>query len=291
MKEPGKQSDRKVIFAAAVLLALLLVFAGYRALRHSAGLLLGDFFYPYLALSQRTTQGVSEQSLLLLSRSELAAKAEALMRENRKLAIRVGETENLAEDNRALRQLLYLPPPAGWNYHAAQVLLRDPMFWREHFTVSIEPDSQIVPGSAVISSGPDGVPALVGVVSRVGRRNAEVETLFSPRLRLSLAFENGGTGFLNTGERQPVSGKLPVGHMPVNLKYATGEKVCSTGYETGIPRGVRIGTLSTADGVDPDFSSVQYITGLVTPQADFDNLRHLMIAVPSESAEAKEARP
>ena len=291
MKEPGKQSDRKIIFAAAVLLALLLVFAGYRALRRSAGLLLGDFFYPYLALSQRTTQGVSEQSLLLLSRSELAAKAEALMKENSKLAIRVNETQNLAEDNRELRKLLKLPAPSGWNYSTAQVLLRDPMFWRERFTVSINPDSGIEPGAAVISSGPDGVPALVGVVSRVGRRNAEVETLFSPRLRLSLAFENGGTGFLNTGERQPVSGKLPVGHMPVNLKYATGEKVYSTGYETGIPRGVRIGTLSTADGVDSSFTSAQYITGLVTPQADFDNLRYLLIAIPSDSRATEEARP
>ena len=291
MKEPGKQSDRKVIFAAAVLLALLLVFAGYRALRRSAGLLLGDFFYPYLALSQRTTQGVSEQSLLLLSRSELAAKTEALMKENSTLAIRVNATENLAEDNRELRQLLKLPAPVGWNYRAAQILLRDPMFWREHFTVSIGPEAGIEPGAAVISSGPDGVPALVGVVSRVGRRNAEVETLFSPRLRLSLAFENGGTGFLNTGERQPVSGKLPVGHMPVNLKYSAGEKVRSTGYETGIPRGIRIGTLSTADEVDPNFSSTQYVTGLLTPQADFDNLRYLVIAVPANAGEAAEARP
>lgn len=290
MKEPGKQSDRKVIFAAAVLLALLLVFAGYRALRRSAGLLLGDFFYPYLALSQRTTQGVSEQSLLLLSRSELAAKAEALMKENSKLAIRVNAAENLADDNRELRKLLKLPAPAGWNYRAAQVLLRDPMFWREHFTVSIGPESGIEPGAAVISSGPDGVPALVGVVSRVGRRNAEVETLFSPRMRLSLAFENGGTGFLNTGERQPVSGKLPVGHMPVNLKYSPGEKVRSTGYEAGIPRGIRIGTLSTADEVDPNFSSTQYVTGLLTPQADFDNLRYLVIAVPANAGEAAEAR-
>jgi len=290
MKEPGKQSDRKVIFAAAVLLALLLVFAGYRALRRSAGLLLGDFFYPYLALSQRTTQGVSEQSLLLLSRSELAAKTEALMKENSTLAIRVNAAENLAEDNRELRKLLKLPAPAGWNYRAAQVLLRDPMFWREHFTVSIGPEAGIEPGAAVISSGPDGIPALVGVVSRVGRRNAEVETLFSPRLRLSLAFENGGTGFLNTGERQPVTGKLPVGHMPVNLKYSAGEKVRSTGYETGIPRGIRIGTLSTADEVDPNFSSTQYVTGLLTPQADFDSLRYLVIAVPA-NAEAAEARP
>lgn len=289
MMEPEKQSDRKVIFAAAVLLALLLAFAGYQALRRSAGLLLGDFFYPYLALSQHAAQGVSAQSLLLLSRTELASKAEALMKENRELAVRAREAETIAGENRELRKLLKLPAPADWTYHAAQVLLRDPMFWRERFTVSIDPDSGVVPGAAVIASGPDGTPALVGVVSRVGRRNAEVETLFSPSLRLSLAFENGGTGFLNTGERQPVAGKLPVGHMPVNLKYAIGEKVSSTGYEAGVPGGIRIGTLNTADGVDPNFTSAQHITGLVAPLADFDNLRYLVIAVPAASGETGEA--
>lgn len=172
MKEPGKQSDRRVVFAATVLLALLLAFAGYRALRRSAGLLLGDFFYPYLTLTQLATQGVSEQSLLLLSRTELAAKAEALMAENRTLAVRSREAGTLAEENAELRRLLTLPAPVAWNYRAAQVILRDPMFWRERFLISLDADSGVTPGAAVIAAGPDGVPALVGIVSRVGRRNA-----------------------------------------------------------------------------------------------------------------------
>ena len=69
MSEPGKISDRRVFFATSVVLALILAFAGYRALRRSAGLLLGDFFYPYLALTRIATDQVARQSLLLLSRS------------------------------------------------------------------------------------------------------------------------------------------------------------------------------------------------------------------------------
>ncbi len=282
MNEPGKKSDRRVVFAVAVLFALLLSFAGYRALHRSAGLLLGDFFYPYLALSQRSTRGVSEQSLLLLSRTELAAKVEALMKENHESAVRLREIDTIADENRELRKMLRLPDPTGWEYHACQIQLRDPMFWRERFTVSIDPEAKIVPGAAVIAATQSGVPALVGIVSRVGRRNAEVETLFSPTLRLSLAFEHGGTGFLNTGERQAVTGKLPVGHMPVNQKFLPGEGVFTTGYETGIPTGIPVGTLNTADEVDPNFASTQHITGLIQPQADFDNLRYLLIAIPQE---------
>ena len=289
MKEPGKQSDRRVVFAATVLLALLLAFAGYRALRRSAGLLLGDFFYPYLTLTQLATQGVSEQSLLLLSRTELAAKAEALMAENRTLAVRSREAGTLAEENAELR-LLTLPAPVAWNYRAAQVILRDPMFWRERFLISLDADSGVTPGAAVIAAGPDGIPALVGIVSRVGRRNAEVDTLFASSLRLSAAFENGSTGFLNTGERQPVAGKLPVGHLPVNVKFTPGETALTTGYEAGIPRGILIGRLSTVDEVDPDFSSAQHISGLLTPHADFDNLRFVTVAIPT-GAPPEENRP
>ena len=83
MSEPGKISDRRVFFAASVVLALILAFAGYRALRHGAGLLFGDFFYPYLALTRISSDAVARQSLLLLSRTELANKTESLIRENR----------------------------------------------------------------------------------------------------------------------------------------------------------------------------------------------------------------
>lgn len=132
--------------------------------------------------------------------------------------------------------------------------------------------------------------ALVGIVSRVGRRNAEVDTLFASSLRLSAAFENGSTGFLNTGERQPVAGKLPVGHLPVNVKFTPGETALTTGYEAGIPRGILIGRLSTVDEVDPDFSSAQHISGLLTPHADFDNLRFVTVAIPT-GAPPEENRP
>lgn len=287
MKEPGKQSDRRVVFAAAVLLALLLAFAGYRALRRSAGLLLGDFFYPYLTLTQLTTRGGADPSLLLLSRTELASKSEALMEENRFLSLRCREADALEEENRELRQLLALPPPVTWNYRAAEVILRDPMFWQERFLIRLDANSGVTPGSAVIATGADGIPALVGVVSRVGRRNAEVDSLFAPSLRISAVFENNRTGFLNTGERRPVSGKLPIGHLPANARFTPGETARTTGYETGIPRGILIGRLSTIDEVDPNFSSAQHISGLLAPHVDFDNLRFVTVAIPSASPQEK----
>ncbi|MBS1369620.1 MAG: rod shape-determining protein MreC [Lentisphaeria bacterium] len=280
MNEPGKKSDRRVFFATSVVLALLLAFAGYRALRRSAGLLLGDFFYPYLALTHTVSREVSEQSLLLLSRTELAAKVEALMRENRRLETEKRQLEALAAENRALRELSKLPAAAQWNYHAAQILLRDPLFWREKFTVGVDSGSGITPGSAVIAPGSDGAPALVGVVSRVGKRNVEVETIFSGNLRISVAFPEGGNGFLNAGERKASAGTIPVGYIPVNRRVAAGDPALTTGFATAIPPGLLVGRLTALDEVDPNFSSALHVSGLLAPEVDFDNLRFVLIATP-----------
>ena len=287
MSEPGKISDRRVFFAASVVLALILAFAGYRALRHGAGLLFGDFFYPYLALTRISSDAVARQSLLLLSRTELANKTESLIRENRQLRTENSRLQTLAEENRELRRLERLPAAPHWNYHTAQVLLRDPLFWREKFTVSVDPDSGITPGAVVIAPGYDDAPALVGVVARVGKRNAEVETIFSGNLRLSVAFPEGGNGFLNAGERRALPGTIPVGYIPVNRKAKAGDPAVTTGFSAGIPPGLQVGRLTAVDEVDPNFSSTEHVSGLLMPDIDFDNLRFVLIAVPENGGGAE----
>ncbi len=282
MSTKVKVSDRKFFLAIAVVLILLVLFAGYRTLRSNVGVLVGDFFYPYLMLSRVAASGVSQQSLLLYSRPELAAKLEALAAENRELAARNREIETLSRENQELRKLLELTPPAKWRYLTVPLLVRDPLLWRERLVVALPPDCGAKAGSAVIASAPDGTPALVGVLSRVGNREGDVETLFSPSLRLSAEMRNGSVGFLNVGERRPTPGALAIGHLPAHLKYQPGEPVTTTGYESGIPRGIRIGTLSTVEETDPRFSSVQHLSGLLIPAADFNLLRFLVLILPEE---------
>ena len=142
MSEPGKMSDRKVFFAASVVLALILAFAGYRALRRSAGLLLGDFFYPYLALTRIVSDTAARQSLLLLSRTELASKTESLIQENRRLKAENQQLRNLASENRELRILAHLPASPQWSYAPAQVLLRDEL---GRYSTALENDAEMMP--------------------------------------------------------------------------------------------------------------------------------------------------
>ncbi|MDR0932336.1 MAG: rod shape-determining protein MreC [Victivallales bacterium] len=290
MNEPGKKLDRWVFFAMSIVLTLLLAFAGYRAIRRNAALLIGDFFYPYLALNRVVTHSVAEQSLWLFSRAELISKSETLQQENNQLKTEKLHLETLAEENQTLRELAQLPPPAKWRYYTVQILLRDPLFWREKFTVEINPEMKITPGAAVVTPTSTGVPALVGVISFVGKRHAEVETICSAKLRVSVSFPKGGNGFLNAGERKAAAGTIPVGYIPVNRQVAAGDSALTTGFTATIPPGLLVGKLTTLDEVDQNFSSALHVSGLLTPEVDFDNLRFMLIATP-ETGDDRGANP
>ena len=200
MPKPSGKPSRKLLLLVSVILFFVLIFAGYHSLRGNAGVLFSDFLHPYLAAERIAVDAVADQSLLLLNRHELAARLTELDRDNRLLAIRAAENRALREENRTLRQALSLPAPAGWKYRTALIVRRDPLLWNERFTLNLGSGDGVVSGAAVLGFSSDGTPCLVGVIDRVGNRSSEVETIFSPGLRLSTDFPTtGGNGILNTG--------------------------------------------------------------------------------------------
>ena len=202
------------------------------------------------------------------------------------------ENRALREENRTLRQALSLPAPAGWKYRTALIVRRDPLLWNERFTLNLGSGDGVVSGAAVLGFSSDGTPCLVGVIDRVGNRSSEVETIFSPGLRLSTDFPTtGGNGILNTGDRHPASGKLPVGTLPANLRFTPGEPVETTGFERGIPRGIRIGELETVEEVNAAFSSALYLSGTIRPAADPGNLHFLVVALRNDEPKEESRRP
>ena len=271
--------NRRLFMTAAAGVALLIAYAGYRTLRPGAGRFFGDFFYPYLAVARFAGDQVSNRSLLAYSRPELAAQVEKLMAVNRRLSAEAAEAKEFEEDNLQLRRLLKLDPPAAWRYVAAEVILRDPVLWNEHFTIDRGSRDGLTKGSAVISVTPDGRPILVGILENVGARTSEVRTLFSPGLRLSAALGTTGiTGIVNAGERQPTSDHVPIGYLPSHLAYTLQEALFTTGYESGIPQGLKIGELSAVEEVNPRYSNALHLSGLLKPAAQLNSIRFLLIA-------------
>ena len=159
------------------------------------------------------------------------------------------------------------------------MILRDPVLWNEHFTIDRGSRDGLTKGSAVISVTPDGRPILVGILENVGARTSEVRTLFSPGLRLSAALGTTGiTGIVNAGERQPTSDHVPIGYLPSHLAYTLQEALFTTGYESGIPQGLKIGELSAVEEVNPRYSNALHLSGLLKPAAQLNSIRFLLIA-------------
>ncbi len=290
-KRNGK-INRKLLFLVSGIVLFLLIFAGYRSLRRGAGIFFSDFFHPYLVAERIAVDGVADQSLLLLDRHELAARLAELDRRNRLLAVHAAENRALLDENRTLRRALALPVPEDWDYRAAQVIRRDPLLWDERFTLSLGSRDGITAGAAVLSFSPDGIPCLIGVIDRVGNRSSEVETIFSPSLRLSADFpRTGASGVLNTGERHPASGKLPVGMLPARLRFTPGEAVTTTGFERSVPPGIRIGELENVEEVNTAFSSALYLSGTIRPAADPGNLHFAIVAQRREAVPEEDVRP
>ncbi len=284
--------NRGIFLTAIAAAVLLLAFAGYRTLRPIAGRFFGDFFYPYLALARVSADRLSDQSLLVYSRVELAARVEQLTRINRRLAANASTAAELTAENAQLRRLLKLSPTPGWQYVPAEIILRDPLLWNEHFTIDRGRRDGVVDGAAVMSITPDGRPVLAGIIDRAGDRTSEVVTLFSPALRLSAALPGTGTtGLLNTGERHPAGDGVPIGYLPARLTYTPSEVVMTTGFERHIPGGIKIGELVSVDEQNPVFSNLLHLSGIMKPAVQLDSIRFLIVARRAGGTPRPEAAP
>ena len=271
--------ERKALAAGVLVLSLVILGAGYRVLRNGAGRFFDDFFYPYLHLSKLGSSALADASLLAYSRRELAAKLEDLQRRNRTLALQAAAAGELLQENEELRKLVEFSAPRRRNYLAAEIILRDPLMWRERFTVDRGEADGVSRGAAVIDVSSDGRLALVGVIERVGRRTSTVLTLRNGALRISARIgSSGAVGFVNSGGGRGAGDEIPIGYLPATGGCRPGEAVLTTGFEAGIPPGVTIGVISEMERQGSLFSDRPFLSGKVAPAADFDTLRFVVIA-------------
>ena len=278
MAEKGRLWEKRALAAGVLVLALVVLAAGYRMLRPAAGRFFGDFLYPYLRLSRLGMSKLSDQSLLAYSRVELAAKVEELQRRNRHLALQAAAAGELLRENGELRRLMSFSAPAGWSSLAAEIILRDPLMWRERFTVDRGEADGVRPGAAVFDVGTDGRPIFVGVIERVGRRTSTVLTLHNDALRLSAHLgSSGAVGFVNAGASPGDDGTVPIGYLPRGMLYRPDEAVVTTGFERGIPPGLMIGTLASVEEPEARFANRLHLSGRLRPAAELDGIRFVMI--------------
>ena len=164
----------------AVVLLVLLIFTVYHAIRPGLRRFAADFFYPYLRLSRQTVNTLSNHALLSFSKLELAARLEQLQKLHDAKTLQAAAAAELLRENQELRRYAGLKAPASWSYTTAEVMLRDPLLWQEHFSISKGSEDGLEAGDAVIDVSESGIPVLIGVLSSCGKHNSEVMTVYNP---------------------------------------------------------------------------------------------------------------
>lgn len=273
-----------VLYLTAIVLLSLLVIAGWEFLRKTAGRIAGDFFYPYLKVARGGFDKLSDHTLLVFSRRELASQLETLRSENNRLAGQAAAASELLLENERLRRMLNLPSPAIWNHVPAEVILRDPRFWHEQLTIDRGSIHGIRVGTAALAISDGGMPVFVGVVSSISRKTATIMTVFNPELRMSAILPRSGTtGIIHAGNQSAANGMLPVGFLPLRQPYTIGEVLQTSGFEQNIPPGIKIGNLGDIQSSDSLFSGELYLSGRFIPAMRLNEARFLILAVRRES--------
>ena len=271
-------SVRNCFFAGVVILLLLVVLtAGFRVFRMVLMRSADGFFYPYLSVAT-PSEKLSDSALLLCDKTALAVRVEQLTVRNRELTLQSSAAADLQEENRMLRRMLDLPVLPEKQLIAAEIILRDPLRYRESFTVNKGSRHGVAPGDAVIDVTPDGRMLLVGRISACGARTSKVVTIADLSNRISgRVGSNSAVGFTNTGNANAGNGKIRFGWLPLRDDYIAGKVVVTTGFEKGIPPGIKIGELFLTGSHGFDFSGNQDFSAALIPAVDFSRLRFVGI--------------
>lgn len=280
------QTSHQILFTTGLLLfAALFAILIWFALERFFSRMAMDYFYPWNKLVLNT-ESVAAREALAISKSkrELAAMVDSLQQENAKLAAQTAADDAVKLENKQLRALLNLVPPANRQSVYAQIMLRDPVTWNEQFVVDKGESHGIQPGDPVVVPAENGTTAaLAGRVISVSRHTATVATLRHKKCTFSvLLTESGQYGFLNGtgGMSAPV-----ISALPVEGKYGAGEIVMTGGLSQQVPSGLFVGILSAGeDGKAVEIRNGLYAEARLKPAADTGNLRFVTILIRTATA-------
>lgn len=269
-----------------VISALLIVVmaASFQTLRKAWYRVTNNFFYPYIEFPTQVKYIAADGSIRLYSKGELAAKISKLEADNRIFASKVARMGELTVENEKLRSVLKLPKRSDYTYIAAEIIIRDPLRWKEGFIVNRGSDDGIIDGTPVLcfnSAYPKQV-ILAGVIKDVARHSAQVITVLNPRFRISAYLTEAEThGIINGDTRQTLKpDTVNISFLSTLKNFTPGENCLTSGFEHQIPAGFLIGSLKNMDSKRHIFSNKLYLSAKISPAAQLDNLNFVVLAIP-----------
>lgn len=254
-------------------------------MKNAASKIVSDFFFPYLSMPSRIIDNMSNQSLLLRSKLSLAGAIEELQKKTNELYGKAEILKGMEKENIELRQLLGLKSRPEYNCIFAEILVHDPVYWDERFTIRKGLSDGIEVGAPVLAKvskgdkeNPDGL-AVVGRVRTATRHIAVIDTLISGETKLSVKLAESQTpGVIQYGGRNGNKFWARISYLPRNIEYVPGEAVYTSGLSSSTMPYLYVGKLSE----NPDDIKVHdnlYIEAKLDMAASIDDLRFVIVMV------------
>ncbi len=286
MARKGKHLKRWNYGLIISALFILILAAGFQTLRQAWFRVTSNFFYPYIDFPAQAGYAAADSSSRLYSKQELSAKITKLQADNRILASKVARLGELVIENEKLRSTLKLPKRSDYTYIAAEIIIRDPLFWKEGFVVNCGSDKGIIEGTPVLCFNP-AYPKeviLAGIVKEVAKHSAQVITVLNPRFRISANLDKAKThGIINGDSGQTVRpDEINISFLSTHKEYTPGEKCFTSGFEHQVPGSLLIGSLKNMDYKNHIFSNKLYLSAKISPAAQLDDLHFVVLAIPQK---------
>ena len=197
-----------------------------------------------------------------------------------KLSQLVIQNRNAAQESADLKRLLHYvgtrPFPDGYDYVASAVISRSPSEFQQQAGIAAGSTKGIRVDDPVVN--PDG---LVGLVTQVGRDNAEVTLLTDPNLKVSgMDLTTKATGIVRHGQGR---GTLILDRVSKSQTIDPSDWIVTQGFRLGpltslYPEGIPIGVVTGASQNAVDL----YWQIQLHPRVDFGSLQSVLVLVPKD---------
>lgn len=208
----------------------------------------------------------------LAERREQSADVTVLVAERDSLAALVAAEASLAEENRALRELLGLKQRAGVAFVPAEVLHAGVPGAESTFLLSVGSADGVAVGSPVISAG-----GLVGVVKEVTAHTAQAIDWTHPDFRASAMAADGSAYGIVEARRGAFreNDMLSLTGAPFHSDIPAGTRVVTSGRGGIYPRGIPLGTVVGIEESDTGWRKSYLLQPIVRPQG----VTHVLVGV------------
>jgi len=229
MPRPSNNIHKKIFLSIFLVIVGILILS--QTFKRALFRITSDFYHPFLDLPVQVENSISDNSLMLESKTKLVSVVNSLRRENERLTAVQAVYTNLRQENNELRKLINLAEKSKYKCSFAEIIIRDPAFWDKKFTINKGTKDNIKIGSLVLSYSNIKKQnkyrmTVIGRITSTSEHSAIVSTIFSEECRLSVILPHSKAhGIIKGGIRTEDRLLAKVDFLPRDLKYYADEPV------------------------------------------------------------------